>query len=183
MKGFWASALASSCALSLMAHAADSSSSPSGSAPASGVAAAEASIPFANHGGIYDWRVVNDRSVLIESISHRWYKATLMSPCIDLPFAERIGFESNPDGSFDKFSAITARHQRCQLVSLVETQAPRQKTKSHRAVLEPTASVSTPAAPGAIAPGSTPAPGTIAPGSTAAPGAIAPGSTAATSPQ
>ena len=103
------------------AQAADAAS---GTAAASAAPAPEASIPFANHGGIYNWRVVNDRTVLIQSQSRRWYKATLLSSCIDLPFAERLGFESNADGSFDKFSMITARHQRCPLISLVETDAP-----------------------------------------------------------
>lgn len=113
-------------ALSPLAGAADA---PVASAAASAAAAPEASIPFANHGGIYNWKVVNDRTVLIQSQSRRWYKATLMSSCIDLPFAERLGFESNADGSFDKFSMITARHQRCPLISLVETDAPSKKPK------------------------------------------------------
>jgi hypothetical protein len=101
----------------------------SGTSAANTAPAPEASIPFANHGGIYNWRVVNDRTVLIQSQSRRWYKATLLSSCIDLPFAERLGFESNADGSFDKFSMITARHQRCPLISLVETAAPSKKLK------------------------------------------------------
>ena len=108
------------------AQAADAAS---GTAAASAAPAPEASIPFANHGGIYNWRVVNDRTVLIQSQSRRWYKATLLSSCIDLPFAERLGFESNADGSFDKFSMITARHQRGPLISLVETAAPSKKPK------------------------------------------------------
>jgi hypothetical protein len=124
-------------ALSPLASAADAppAGAPGANAPAGTQAAAstapapEASIPFANHGGIYNWQVLNDRTVLIQSQSRRWYKATLMSSCFDLPFAERLGFESNPDGSFDKFSMITARHQRCPLTSLVETAAPSKKPK------------------------------------------------------
>src|SRR5271170_4699141 len=73
----------------------------------------QASIAFANHGGIYDWRVVDDRTVLIQGLNRQWYKADLFSACIDLPFAERIGFESNADGSFDKFSSIKLRNQNC----------------------------------------------------------------------
>jgi hypothetical protein len=119
-------------ALAPLAGAADApvaSASASNAPAASAAAAPEASIPFANHGGIYKWKVVNDRTVLIQSQSRRWYKATLMSSCIDLPFAERLGFESNADGSFDKFSMITARHQRCPLISLVETDAPSKKPR------------------------------------------------------
>ena len=90
----------------------------------------EAQIPFADHGGIYNWQVVNDHTVLIQGQNRKWYKATLMRACIDLPFAERIGFESNEDGSFDKFSSIQVRDEKCPLVSLVESSPPAKKAKN-----------------------------------------------------
>jgi hypothetical protein len=49
-----------------------------------------------------------------------------------LPFAEKLGFESNPSGTFDKFSAIRVREQRCPLISLVETTAPPKKSKARQ---------------------------------------------------
>ena len=94
--------------------------------------AAEARIPFADHGGIYNWQVVDNRTVLIQGQDRRWYKATLLSACTDLPFAERIGFESNADGSFDKFSSVQVRDQKCPLVSLVETAAPPKAVKGKK---------------------------------------------------
>jgi hypothetical protein len=48
----------------------------------------------------------------------------LFAPCFDLPFAEAVGFKTNADGSFDKFSALEVRGQRCPLLSLVETAPP-----------------------------------------------------------
>jgi hypothetical protein len=113
--------------LALSAGAADDPA-----ASASAPAPQEASIPFANHGGIYDWRVVDDRTVLIQSSSRQWYKATLMSPCINLSFAQRIGFETNPNGSFDKFSTIRLRGQRCPVISLIKIDPPT-KAKRHPA--------------------------------------------------
>jgi hypothetical protein len=86
--------------------------------------AAEASIPFADHDGIYNWQVIDDRTVLIQGQNRKWYRASLMSRCFDLAFAERLGFESNPDGSFDKFSSITVRGQSCPLTSLVDAPPP-----------------------------------------------------------
>ena len=106
--------------------------STSTSAPTAAPAAApapEASIPFADHNGIYTWQVENSRSLLIQSQSKKWYRATLMSSCFDLPFAEQVAFETNPNGSFDKFSAIRVRSQRCPVTSLVETTAPAKKVK------------------------------------------------------
>jgi hypothetical protein len=112
------------------------------------MAADEASIPFANRDGIYDWRVVDTRTVLIQSLGRQWYKATLMSPCFDLPFAQRVGFQTNPDGSFDKFGAIKVRGQYCPLTSLVKTDPPAKKSKRHaHADVSPA-----PAAPPASAP-------------------------------
>jgi hypothetical protein len=126
------------CALvsTLLIAAALADPPPSGqSSPAPAPAPApapQAQIPFANHGGIYDWRVVDDRTVLIQSQSRKWYKASLMSACFQLPFAERLGFKSNPSGSFDKFSSITVRGQTCPVVSLVETTPPPKKPKTSK---------------------------------------------------
>jgi hypothetical protein len=118
----------------LAASAADAPQGGAPSAPADAdAAAAQASIPFANHGGINDWRVVDDHTVLIQGTGRQWYKASLMTPCINLPFAQRIGFKSNPDGSFDKFSAIKLRHQTCPLTSLVKTDPPAKRSKPHKA--------------------------------------------------
>lgn len=109
----------------------------------------QARIAFANHGGIYNWQVVDSRTVLIQGQNRKWYKATLFSACIDLPFAQRLGFESNADGGFDKFSSIKVRRQNCPLVSLVETTPPPKKAKTKKndaaAVASPTSSA--PAAP------------------------------------
>jgi Family of unknown function (DUF6491) len=112
--------------------------------------APEAKIPWANHHGIYSWQVINDRTVLIQAQNRKWYKATLFSPCINLPFEERLGFESNADGSFDKFSSIKTRGQNCPLVSLVESAPPGKKAgiKKNDAAAAPAAPTA-PAAPAA----------------------------------
>jgi hypothetical protein len=93
----------------------------------------EVQINFANHGGIWNWEVVDSTTVLIEDRARRWYKATLLVNCIDLPFEQKIGFESNADGSFDKFSAIQTRQLRCPLTSLVRTDTPAKKPKKANA--------------------------------------------------
>jgi hypothetical protein len=102
---------------------------PAAPATAEAQAAPEAQIPFASKGGIWTWRVVDDKTVLIESRARKWYKATLFGNCIDLSFANELAFIPNPSGTFDKFSTIRTRGQRCPLVSLVETAAPPKKAK------------------------------------------------------
>jgi hypothetical protein len=128
-------------------------------APVVDATTSEARIPFANQGGIYNWRAVNDRTLLIQARNRQWFKATLFAPCIDLPFAERVGFESNPDGTFDKFSSIRVRNQKCSILSLVPTEAP--------------AKGKAPKAAAATAPPATALPAT-APPATAAPAAATP---------
>jgi len=88
----------------------------------------EAQIPFAKK-NIWNWQVVDDNTVLIQDNSRKWYKATLFGTCINLSFADRLGFDSGPGDTFDKFSAILVRGQRCPLKSLVETAAPPKKSK------------------------------------------------------
>ena len=90
--------------------------------------ASEARIAFADK-NIWNWQVIDNRTVLIETSSHKWFKAKLFSPCIDLPYSEKIGFQSNADGSFDKFSAIQTRGTRCTLVSLTATEPPAKTPK------------------------------------------------------
>lgn len=125
-----------SVALASVAPAADDTTPPPASsaatapAPAAGPAA-EAQIAFAKR-NIWNWQVVDDQTVLIQDQGRRWYKATLFGRCIDLPFADRIAFDSSPSGTFDKFSAILVRGQRCPLKSLVETSAPPKKVKAKK---------------------------------------------------
>lgn len=122
------------CAMPLAVPAADPPTpDPHAAAVGSKPAPAEAQIPFANHGGIYTWQVLDDKTLLVQSQSRKWYRATLMSPCFDLPFTEKLGFQTNADGSFDKFGAVTVRGQRCPLVSLVESPPPPKKAKKGEA--------------------------------------------------
>jgi hypothetical protein len=150
-KALPAAALILASAASVMAGPRDDAA-PAASAPATAAPAAkplpEVQINFADHGGIWDWSVVDDKTLLIQDRSRRWYKATLLVNCIDLPFDQKLGFESNPDGSFDKFSAIQTRGQRCPLISLVRTDAPVSKKSKKTDAAKP-ASVTPAPAPAA----------------------------------
>jgi hypothetical protein len=99
----------------------------------------EASIPFASKGGIWNWRVVDDKTVLIESRGRKWFKATLFGNCINLSFANSLSFIPNPSGTFDKFSTIRSRGQRCPLVSLVAIPAPKKANPKNVAPPAPAA--------------------------------------------
>ena len=88
----------------------------------------EVSIPFANFGGIDDWRADGREGLYIKGRrNNEWYYAKLLSSCQGLPFAEAIGFKSNPPSTFDKFSTIIVDGQPCPLVSLIKSKKPEGK--------------------------------------------------------
>lgn len=100
----------------------------------------EASIPFANNGGIRDWQADRDQGLWVQDIHRNWYYAKLMSPCIGLNFATSIGFDTRPMGTFDKFSSIVVpREGRCVVQSFTPSGAPPTKAqlKSQASVASP----------------------------------------------
>lgn len=92
--------------------------------PEAAVEAEQASIPFANHGGIRNWRPIADDVLLIESVHGNWYRAEFFGSCTGLRFSETLAFETNADGSFDRFSSVRTRDQVCRVRSLVEIPDP-----------------------------------------------------------
>ncbi len=87
----------------------------------------EAKIVFASRGGIQDWQADGDRGIFLQDRHRQWYYARLMSPCLNLPFVQRIGFDTRPNGTFDKFSAIRVSRQSCPVTSVVLADPPHGK--------------------------------------------------------
>lgn len=89
----------------------------------------EASIPFVDSGSIRDWRAVGRDTLYVQDVHRNWYRAELMGPCIDLNFANTIGFDASGTNRFDRYSSIVVRGQRCPLQSLVASAPPPKKAK------------------------------------------------------
>lgn len=90
----------------------------------------QASIPFANHGGIRDWQADHDRGLWVQDVHGKWYYASLMGPCTGLNFAQTIGFDTRPMGSFDRWSAIVVpRYGRCIVQTFSMSPGPPRKQK------------------------------------------------------
>jgi hypothetical protein len=81
-------------------------------------------IKIARQVGINNWAVPNDQTVYIQDNHRQWYKAELLGHCPGITFATHLGFDFEPNGDFDKFSAIHYGHQRCPLTSLILSDAP-----------------------------------------------------------
>jgi len=43
---------------------------------------------------IYNWKALNDRTLIVEDDFHQKFKLTLMTPCLHLQYRETIGFKS-----------------------------------------------------------------------------------------
>lgn len=77
-----------------------------------------AEIPFVNHGGIRDWTAGDDDTLFVQAMSGKWYEVDLMSSCSGLPFATRVGFDTGPIDTFDRFSTVIVDGQRCPVQSV-----------------------------------------------------------------
>jgi hypothetical protein len=92
----------------------------------------EASIPFANRGGIFDWHADKDRGLWVQDVHRNWYYAKFMGPCIGLDFANSIGFDTRPLGNFDRFSSVFVPGTgRCTVQSFTVSESPYPK-KDHK---------------------------------------------------
>jgi hypothetical protein len=89
--------------------------------------ARQATIRFADNGGIRDWASAREdkRDILyIQDRSRKWYRASFIGSCSELTFANAIGFKTDGTGSLDRFSSIIADGNRCQFYSLTATDGP-----------------------------------------------------------
>lgn len=85
---------------------------------------AETGIPFAAHGGIRDWRVEDDATLLLQDIHGNWYRARLAAPAWDLAYAQSLGFTTAPSGTLERLDSIVVRGRAYPILSLKRTAPP-----------------------------------------------------------
>jgi hypothetical protein len=88
------------------------------------VSPASARIPFSEFGSIYDWRADGRAGIYVESDNRKWFHATFIAPCENLPFTEHVGFRTTPPLPIDKFDSIEVRGQNCYFNSLEQVPGP-----------------------------------------------------------
>jgi hypothetical protein len=71
--------------------------------------------------------------VYLEDRNRNWYRAEVIGPCLELPFAQAIGIDTRGSSSFDRFSAIVVGGERCPLLSLTRSEKPQKRLKKRRA--------------------------------------------------
>ncbi len=114
-----------------LAASAQDAAQAAAAAPGAATRHDDASIPFANQGGVRDWRAEGSRDVYFQDDHGQWYLAKLFAPASDLPFVEFIGIDASPGGSLDKWSAIYVRGQRYTFESFAKVAGPPTKASKH----------------------------------------------------
>lgn len=92
--------------------------------------AEEVSIPLPGF-RIRNFRAEERDVVYLEDQRRNWYRAELIGPCHELPFAQAIGIDTRGSSSFDRFGAIIVGRDRCPLLSMTRSEKP-QKAKKRR---------------------------------------------------
>jgi hypothetical protein len=101
-------------------------------APARAPAREEVRIPFASFGAIRNFRPVGDDVVYLEGTHRRWYRAELNGPCINLPAALSIGFDTRFNGNtLDNSSTLLVGGERCRITSLTRADGPPPRRSRH----------------------------------------------------
>jgi hypothetical protein len=90
----------------------------------------EASIPFANQGGIRDWRADGSRGMWLETNGGHWYYASFSSQCTALPVASDVRFVAEPSGVLSRWSSIRLEHnERCFFRTLQRSDRPPRRAR------------------------------------------------------
>lgn len=92
--------------------------------PAPEVVKKDASIAFANHGGVWDWRAVGTRTIYFQDRNKHWYRAELIGNAIDLPWVQFIGLDTKPGDRLDRFSEVYIKGQRYPFQSFDQVAGP-----------------------------------------------------------
>jgi len=84
----------------------------------------EARIVFPNEGAIRNFEADGNDGIWLEDRQRRWYYADFIGGCQELNFAQAIGFDTRGASTFDQFSTIIVRGERCPIASLVTANKP-----------------------------------------------------------
>jgi hypothetical protein len=92
----------------------------------------EVSIPFVNFGGVRSFEEDGTDALYLQDSRRRWYRAELIGPCRELPWAFGIGIDTRGSPSVDRFSSLIVGRDRCQLTSLTRSGPPPKKPRGRR---------------------------------------------------
>jgi Family of unknown function (DUF6491) len=90
----------------------------------------EASIPFVSQPrSIRSFRAVGNGLLYLQDRRGRWYRAELGGPCIGLPWAHMIGYDTRGGLSLARGGSVLVEGQRCMITSLTRSEGPPPKRR------------------------------------------------------
>ncbi|MDP9414035.1 MAG: DUF6491 family protein [Pseudomonadota bacterium] len=84
----------------------------------------EARIAFLHLSPLRTFQAVGRDTIYIRGPGRRWYRATTLGPCINLPWALSIGVDTRGSPTLDRFSTLIVEGERCPLQSVVRSAQP-----------------------------------------------------------
>jgi hypothetical protein len=95
----------------------------------------EVSIPFVSQPrSIRSFNAPSNDLVYLQDRRGLWYRAEIGGPCIGLPWANVIGYDTRGSFSLARGDSILVEGQRCMITSLTRSEAPPRKRSRKRAV-------------------------------------------------
>ncbi len=67
---------------------------------------------------LISWQPVGDLSILLEARLNEWYWLDVDGPCMDLPFAQTIGFKTSMNALQARFDSLIVAGQPCRIRSI-----------------------------------------------------------------
>ena len=89
----------------------------------------ETSIPFARQGGINNWVVEDESTLLLQDRHGLWYRARLLVPAYYLPYASSLGFATGPSGTLERLDSVVLDGKKYPIISLTKADPPPVKKK------------------------------------------------------
>ena len=85
---------------------------------------------------IDSWKEDGTKGIYLRVGVNKWYYATFMAPCINLPWVESIGIVTDGMGQVDRFSSIVVNAhsgaERCWFKTVDEVDGPPKKAKKEK---------------------------------------------------
>src|SRR3569833_1276211 len=88
------------------------------------VSPATASMACVDFGNIFDWRGEGTEGIYIQADTRKWYHATFVAPCQNLPYTEHVDVHTPPPSSANTVDSIEVRGEDCYFKSLEEAPGP-----------------------------------------------------------
>ncbi len=85
----------------------------------------QAAVPFVSSTSVLEWRVLDQDTLYVRSVTNQWYQVETMGPCPRLRTGVTLGFQTaRGTDELDRHGAILVQGSRCPLRSVTRSVEP-----------------------------------------------------------